>query len=165
MFSTFWKDTRSRHQTLWLKVSSTSVVRHACDMTDLTSVKALGLEVPSQRLLATHGDLLRQQPAIRWQHFRRAAPVAPLPAQGAAAAPAQPDQPDQPDHPDQPDLTDHPIVDGPEDHAGPAGPPEAEPIDAENDEIPLLDGHGQSPTAEHGEAMKDAEPNRESGSK
>ena len=108
---------------------------------DMTPLKALGLEVPSGRLLRIHGDLLRQQPPVQWQHGRRIAPGAP--AQGAAAAPA----PDQPDHG--------------------AGPPDVEPIDdgAENDQLPLLDdGQGcQSPTKKHGEAMKDSEPSGDSG--
>ena len=117
----------------------------------MTPLKALGLEVPCRRLLGTHGDLLRQQPPV-WQHGRR---MPPAPAQGAAA-PA----------PDQPDQADQPMVDRPEDH-GPAGRPEAEPIDdgAENDQFPLLDDGQccQSPTKRHGEAMKDGEPHGESG--
>ena len=118
---------------------------------DMTLLKALGLEVPSGRLLRIHGDLLRQQPRVQWQHGRRIAPA----AQGAAAAPA----------PDQPDQADQPMVNRLEDHG--AGPPEVEPIDdgAENDQLPLLDdGQGcQSPTKKHGEAMKDSEPSGDSG--
>ena len=118
---------------------------------DMTPLKALGLEVPSGRLLRIHGDLLRQQPPVQWQHGRRIAPA----AQGAAAAPA----------PDQPDQADQPMVNRLEDHG--AGPPEVEPIDdgAENDQLPLLDdGQGcQSPTKKHGEAMKDSEPSGDSG--
>ena len=98
----------------------------------MTPVRALGLEVPNPRLLATHGDL-HQQPPIQWQ---------PL----LAAAPA----------PEQPDEADQPMLEG-----QPDGPPEAEPIDAgaENDHLRLLgDGQGrQSPTKKDGEAMKDSE--------
>ena len=126
----------------------------------MTSLRALGLEVPSKRLLDTHGDLLRQQPPLQWQHFRRTAPVGPFPPAQGAAAPAA----DQPDQPDQP------MVDRREGRGGPAGPPGAEPIDdgSEHDQLPLLGDQGsQSPTEEHGEAdgeaMKDGEPNGDSG--
>ena len=115
---------------------------------DMTPLKALGLEVPSGRLLRIYGDLLRQEPPVQWQHGRRIAPA----AKGAAAAPA-------------PDQADQPMVGRPKDHG--AGPPEVEPIDdrAENDQLPLLDdGQGcQSPTKKHGEAMKDGEPSGDSG--
>ena len=118
---------------------------------DMTTLKALGLEVPSRRLLATYGDLLRQQPPIQW-HGRRTPPGAP--AQGPAAAPA----------PDQPNQTGQPMVDRLEDN-GPAPPAEPTYAGAENDQITLLDDGQcrQIPTYKHGEAMKHGEPSGESG--
>ena len=141
----------------------------------MTTLKALGLEVPSGRLLANYGDLLRQQPPVQWQHGRRTPPGAP--AHGAAVAPA-PDQwqhgrctppgaPAQALAPDRPDQIDQPMVDRPDDHGGSAGLPESEPMDAgaENDQILMLrDGQGhQSSAEEHGQAMKNREPSGESG--
>ena len=132
----------------------------------MTSLKALGLEVPSGRLLAIYGDLLRQQPPVQWQHGRRTPLGAP--AQGAAVAPA----PDQWQHgrrtqPGAPAQINQPTVDRPDDHGGPAGLPESEPIDAgaENDQILMLrDGQShQSSAEEHGQAMKHLEPSGESG--
>eukprot|EP00435_Cladocopium_sp_Y103_P073955 s443_g46.t1 len=109
----------------------------------MTSLRALGLEVPSKRLLEIHGDLIRQQPPLVLPRHGRG-PVA-APAQVAAPAP----QPDQA------------LVDRPEDHGGP-GSAEVEPMesDAEDDQLPLLDA--QSPKHD-GEAMKDSERSGESG--
>ena len=114
----------------------------------MTTLKALGLEVPSTRLLATYGDLLRQQPPVQWQRGRRTPPGAP---QGLAAAPAPPNQ------------TGQPMVDRLDN--GPAPPPEPSTAGAENHQITLLDDLQcrQIPTNKHGEAMKHGEPSGESG--
>eukprot|EP00435_Cladocopium_sp_Y103_P074128 s63_g47.t1 len=111
---------------------------------------ALCVEPPAERLLATHGALVRQQPPGQHaQHPQRApAPLgAPVGVQGTAAAGLAPAAP-APDH--RGAVSAMTAMD-----CGPAAETVAVsvvPNDAETDTRPALLGKGQNSTEDHGES-------------